>query len=231
MVMKESLNVVIEVDFETYGIKPKGEILRQVSKVLSDLSAYGDLSFRSGLDEDLPMKAAYELLKCYVMCQGIIFKNYGIHTKGWQARRLVWTFFNACLYRRLPNAINFRDQIEDAASVSELCTVALGIIHEYETYLSHKSEIDKHIKAQRKIVDSKRGEFLIALEKRDGLCCKACGSVEKLRIDHEKPLSLGGFSVLENLQLLCGFCNGSKGDRTMAYLYRHMNKSRKLAVK
>lgn len=39
----------------------------------------------------------------------------------------------------------------------------------------------------------------------------------------------GGFSVLDNLQLLCNLCNGSKGDRTMDYL-EHMNAKRKVNI-
>jgi 5-methylcytosine-specific restriction endonuclease McrA len=216
----------IEVDFESFGIKPKGELLQRASKVLSGLPAWGDLSFRCELTEDFPMKAAYELLGRYIRCQQVIFRNYGIHTEGWQSRCLVRTFMNACLHHPLQNAIKFRDRIEAAADTSDLHAVALSIIHEYETYCSQKSEVDRHIKAQRKIIDSKREEFFTALEKRDGLFCRSCGSLDKLRIDHEKPLSLGGFSVLANLQILCSFCNGRKGDRSMGYLSRRKNRPR-----
>lgn len=46
---------------------------------------------------------------------------------------------------------------------------------------------------------------------RDGRICRACGSTEHLHIDHVVPLARGGLTVMENLAVLCGPCNGSKG--------------------
>lgn len=47
---------------------------------------------------------------------------------------------------------------------------------------------------------------------RDGYVCQHCGSTEKLTADHIHPWSLGGPDTVENLQVLCGPCNGRKGD-------------------
>lgn len=44
--------------------------------------------------------------------------------------------------------------------------------------------------------------------------CVACGSPDKLQIDHIVPQSRGGFHDIDNLQTLCGPCNLSKGDMT-----------------
>ena len=181
------------------------------------------LSFRSELSEDLPMKAACELIGRYIRCQQVIFKNYGVHTEGWQARTLVLTFMKK-LHHPLQDAIKFRDRIDGAANAPELHAVALAIINEYETYCAHKAKIDRHVNAQEKIINSRREEFVIALKKRNGSFCKACGSGDRLKIDHEEPLILGGFSVPENLQLLCGPCNSRKGDRPMDYLSRRKNR-------
>lgn len=46
---------------------------------------------------------------------------------------------------------------------------------------------------------------------RDGLRCVRCGSGEDLQADHVIPWSQGGATTLENLQTLCGRCNGRKG--------------------
>jgi len=48
---------------------------------------------------------------------------------------------------------------------------------------------------------------------RDGHCCQKCGSHADLEIDHIHPVSKGGTSEDENLQVLCGPCNRRKSDK------------------
>ena len=53
---------------------------------------------------------------------------------------------------------------------------------------------------------------------RDGGRCQACGRtppVVTLHVDHITPYSLGGLTVLDNLQTLCGECNIGKGNRSV----------------
>lgn len=52
-----------------------------------------------------------------------------------------------------------------------------------------------------------------ALTKQNGLCA-ACGDDGFLEIDHIIPTSRGGTNDATNLQMLCGFCNKQKGNRT-----------------
>lgn len=47
---------------------------------------------------------------------------------------------------------------------------------------------------------------------RDGYKCQQCGSIEHLCIDHILPVSRGGDSSDENLQVLCLPCNTKKGN-------------------
>lgn len=46
---------------------------------------------------------------------------------------------------------------------------------------------------------------------RDGGACVRCGHAFELQFDHVIPIALGGASTAENLQVLCGPCNRTKG--------------------
>lgn len=50
---------------------------------------------------------------------------------------------------------------------------------------------------------------------RDGKKCAVCGSTEKLCIDHIFPVSRGGFTQMDNLQILCEKCNIQKSNMAM----------------
>lgn len=51
---------------------------------------------------------------------------------------------------------------------------------------------------------------------RDGQQCRECGATEDLEIDHLTPVSRGGESIEENLQVLCRPCNRRKRTRSPA---------------
>ncbi|WP_429426454.1 HNH endonuclease [Nocardia sp. GAS34] len=46
---------------------------------------------------------------------------------------------------------------------------------------------------------------------RDQASCRKCGSNVELQLDHIIPVSMGGASTPENLEVLCGPCNRRKG--------------------
>lgn len=47
--------------------------------------------------------------------------------------------------------------------------------------------------------------------------CLACGSTEKLTLDHIVPVYLGGLTSPDNPQVLCAPCNSSKGIKIIDY--------------
>ena len=61
-----------------------------------------------------------------------------------------------------------------------------------------------------------RGYKLTQIRKRiflrDGYCCRGCGreSIWELKVDHIKPLHLGGKESDDNRQLLCKDCHDAK---------------------
>ncbi len=54
----------------------------------------------------------------------------------------------------------------------------------------------------------------------EGRCngCRSAFEFRHLEVDHVIPQSVGGTDHIENLQLLCGHCNRTKGDRSQEYL-------------
>lgn len=211
LIKKEALNVVSEIDFVTCGIKPRGGLFLRASKLLLNSKELKAKLYRR---KNLLLKAAFGLIQGWVSCQENVFKPNRFSAEDWLTRKSVLTLMNGVyMQRSLQKAFEFRDKIEESADDSELFAVALKIIHEYETFCSHIKEINKHIEVERRKIDLNRKKLHIVLEKRDGLFCKNCMSVENLQIDHKIPLTLGGYSNIENLQLLCHSCNSRKSNR------------------
>lgn len=89
------------------------------------------------------------------------------------------------------------------------------------------SDLLAHVERKEKGKTTKRYEraaavkdfdaLFIAIGRRDGFKCAACGSVDNLQLDHVEPVALGGETHPRNLQLLCQPCNLRKGERTIDY--------------
>lgn len=76
----------------------------------------------------------------------------------------------------------------------------------------HKKERVWHAFKERNLMTSAKGRYYKGLVRAFGEKCACCGRVEELRIDHKTPVSKGGFTSFDNLQLLCQRCNSLKGD-------------------
>ncbi len=146
------------------------------------------------------------------LCIGLLER----YKRMWRYRHHPRVVFESAVSDPLKVILRSLDSIENRANESEVCSVALEIVGEYETYRWHHEQISNHVKIQRKILDRKRSLFLDALVLRDGKRCAnpICRSTKKLRIDHIDPLSRGGSTEMDNLQILCVRCNSKKRNKT-----------------
>lgn len=82
-----------------------------------------------------------------------------------------------------------------------------------------RKDIPKRTDIEHKRQPTKEDKQLL-YGRQDGKCkgCLTNFSIRNLEIDHIIPRSQGGGHELENLQLLCGYCNRMKGTRPMEYL-------------
>jgi len=102
----------------------------------------------------------------------------------------------------------------------------LDIIPNYHSNSFLTSRIENNdveeVKLPEKILTQKKNRiiplaFRYQILKRDNSKCVVCGRGANdgviLHIDHKIPFSLGGLTVLDNLQTLCSECNISKSNR------------------
>ena len=60
-------------------------------------------------------------------------------------------------------------------------------------------------------------DLIYDLALRYGYRCVCCGTTRRLGLDHIRPVSKGGQTVIENLQLMCRDCNLRKGNQIIDY--------------
>jgi hypothetical protein len=91
-----------------------------------------------------------------------------------------------------------------------------ALIKSYDLQLKKKVSEAKTATAANRVPDGGLREFIpseirLAVWERDSGSCRSCGSTTELQYDHVIPVSMGGASTTENLQVLCGNCNRRKG--------------------
>ncbi len=74
-----------------------------------------------------------------------------------------------------------------------------------------------HKRGERWIQIEHGGSFRAELTVKYGYRCLCCGSRRLLQLDHIRPVSKGGKTELDNLQLLCQVCNEAKSDQIIDY--------------
>ncbi len=108
----------------------------------------------------------------------------------------------------------FRDRIfweDDGLDPDEVMALALERERRRRRRLDHALDAmaaERGAGARREPIPE---ELRRQVFRRDGGRCVACGSDELLQFDHVIPVTLGGASTADNLQLLCAPCNREKG--------------------
>lgn len=74
-----------------------------------------------------------------------------------------------------------------------------------------------HKKKARWVQYQDGADLIYALAVQYGYRCVKCGRSRRLGLDHIRPVSKGGRTEIENLQLMCGPCNEEKGDQFIDY--------------
>jgi hypothetical protein len=116
---------------------------------------------------------------------------------------LIWCLAARC-GNRLPNDTGWiQARIGASKPVDLEALIAAGFLEEAET-AQEKNRAEgwgsRYIPAQLREEVLRRGKGV----------CADCGSAENIEIDHICPVSRGGKSELDNLQLLCRSCNRRK---------------------
>ncbi|MCU6748011.1 HNH endonuclease [Faecalicatena acetigenes] len=137
--------------------------------------------------------------------------------------------YNRFQYELGFNSISF-DEIEfpkytfqyvsPGGNASTQCDVVMDIdnLNRFIQYLSEKIKFRNSVQGQRALMTSALRRKILD---RDNYTCQNCGnSTYKepnllLEIDHKIPLSKGGMTTEDNLQVLCWRCNRSKGNKIL----------------
>lgn len=88
---------------------------------------------------------------------------------------------------------------------------------------NHASVLKIRLKSQNKIYLFLKKAGFVTVEirerilKRDRSMCLNCGTKKQLTVDHIKPISRGGKTEDENLQILCRSCNSKKQQKETNY--------------
>ena len=107
--------------------------------------------------------------------------------------------------------------LKEFAGQHELIDAALRQIAARRAMETIREQRRQHTRKERSRAAAQYEVLFITVGRRDGFKCARCGSVEHLVLDHVTPVSRGGFTSAENLQLLCADCNQEKGVTIVDY--------------
>ena len=85
------------------------------------------------------------------------------------------------------------------------------LLEDWDTREAPRLTTTTHELERRRVTSDVRRRII----DRDGFECQSCGAKDEIQIDHIIPISRGGSSDDDNLQVLCAPCNRSKGAKTL----------------
>ena len=110
------------------------------------------------------------------------------------------------------NGINIKKKL--VSSLKDLGYEVYSDFDMRECYLKNGKVYAANMKEERKVMND---NIRYNVFKRDNFTCKICGATQadgvKLHVDHIIPVSMGGKTVMSNLQTLCDRCNIGKGNK------------------
>lgn len=188
-----------------FDIKPTEEALGEFENLLNNFEAA-----KEGIK--LSNQEKYRILKSIDSDIPQIIRKYG--------------------YDRFQRELGFRDvgledieypryvfqYVSPGGNASMRCDVVMNIenLNRFINYLSEKIKFQKSAAGQRALMTSSLRKKILA---RDNHTCQKCGnSIHNepnllLEVDHIRPVSKGGMTTEDNLQVLCWRCNRSKGSK------------------
>lgn len=122
--------------------------------------------------------------------------------------------------RNTPDAEKYLAELEPFIDRSDVIRRAYDRL--YEVVEAKQQRTARSLK-ERDTVKTAYDHLFIAIGRRDGFSCARCGAAFELELDHIIPVSLGGTSDLDNLQILCRPCNQKKGATSANYRPRQSN--------
>lgn len=189
-----------------FNIKPTEETLEKFENALNDFSAAEQGKVLLVQERDATIASVMESIPAFVMRSS---EERIKQELGFMLVNLSQLYFPVYTFQYVSAGGNSSSRFDFRLDLDQL--------ERFIGYLAELVKFENSVAGQRALMTAKLRE---RIKVRDNFTCKICSlstSDEKnllLEIDHIIPLSKGGKSTEDNLQVLCWRCNRSKGSKT-----------------
>jgi hypothetical protein len=109
--------------------------------------------------------------------------------------------------------LEYITRLEKFQDNDELIFRAAAMLRSHLNDRLRRDDCRREVPEKRRQLRNDYDRLFVTIGNRDGFCCKQCGAITDLTIDHIKALIKGGTNDLDNLQLLCRSHNSQKSDK------------------